>query len=272
MRSFSFAVLSLLVLVSPAVAAVQTIVVCAPGYPGSTQEAQPVMDAFAKALAGLAKKPEGSLAAVYYASEPDGLARVAKADVVAAIVPLPFWLQHGASLRLEPRLQVATEQGNEESWSLVAQRGRIKGVHDLAGFTIYSIAGYAPSFVRAALGNFGALPNSADVLESAQVLSSMRKAAKGADVAVLLDGAQSASLSSLPFADKLEVVAHSPPLPVAYVVSVSGRLRKDVEAALVALAKSDVGAEALAAMRMRGFAPLAGESPTKLRQLLGAHK
>jgi hypothetical protein len=59
------------------------IVFCAPGAPGTTEEAQPAMDAFAAALAAKAGLPAGELGATYAASEDAGSH--------ACAPPMPRW-------------------------------------------------------------------------------------------------------------------------------------------------------------------------------------
>jgi ABC-type phosphate/phosphonate transport system substrate-binding protein len=75
-----------------------------------------------------------------------------------------------------------------------------------------------------------------------------------------MDGAQAASLASLPFAQELEVVARSAKMPTAVVSSVGKRLpeprRKEVEQALLAMSSDPKGIEALRTIRMVRFAPL----------------
>ena len=66
--------------------AAATLVVCAPGYPGNTAEAQPAMDALARSLARAAHMPEGSLAALYEETEPGCMRRLAQPDEIAAAV------------------------------------------------------------------------------------------------------------------------------------------------------------------------------------------
>src|SRR5512137_188895 len=73
-------------------AAGTTLVVCAPGYPGSTEEAQPAMDAFAAAAGAAAAWPSGDLQAVYFETEAGGIERLAREDAGLALVPLPFFL------------------------------------------------------------------------------------------------------------------------------------------------------------------------------------
>lgn len=243
-----------------AVPAPVTIVACAPGYPGTSAEAQPSMDAFAAAAAEAAGWPKGELAASYQESEQGGLARLQKPDAAVALVPLPFLARHGRSLGLEPRLQVEEKaNGLTQVWSLVAKKGRVGAPAALGSFTVASIAGYAPGFVRAGLAGWGQLPESTRIVQSAQVLSSLRKAVAGEDVAVLLDASQAAALPSLPFAQDLEVVARTEPLPVAFVCTVGKRLPparwKALAGGLEKLAGTPSGAAALEQIRMVRFVP-----------------
>lgn len=251
------------------------LVACAPGYPGTTAEARPSMDAFAAALARAAGWPEGSVAGVYLPQEKDGLARLSKPDAAVALVTLPFWVKHGAALGLDPRLEVVTQgaKGPTEEWSLVAKKGRVTSAASLAGFTIASSAGYAPGFVRGVLAGFGALPASARIVDSTQVLSWLRKAATGADAAVLLDGQQAAAIASLPFASDLEVVARSAQLPVAFVATVGKRLTaarwSALDEAFLAIRSDPRGEAALQGIRMTQFVPADPKAVAAARALAG---
>ncbi|HEX9400146.1 MAG TPA: PhnD/SsuA/transferrin family substrate-binding protein [Anaeromyxobacter sp.] len=251
-----------------------TLVACAPGYPGTTEEAQPNMDALASAAARAARWPEGALAAVYEPSERSGLARLAGQDVGVALVPLPFYAKHRAALRLRPRVEVVNEGAGVggETWALVAKRGRVTAASSLTGFAVASSAGYAPEFVRAVLAGWGRLPADARIAESSQVLSTLRRAASGDDVAVLLDGTQAAALPSLPFAGELEVVARSDPLPSGLVVTVGDRLPearwRALESALLALPSTPDGSAALQGLRVARFAPLDPAALARIDRLL----
>jgi len=236
-----------------------TFVACAPGYPGTTEEAQPSMDAFAAALTRVAGWAPGQVVATYLPSEKEGLTRIRGAAV--ALVPLPFLVQHGAALGLTPRLVVEQKGlGPRERWTLVAKKGRVSKPADLAGVTVISIAGYAPGFVRRVLGPAWRLPDSTQVTESAQVLSALRRVVKGENVAVLLDGAQGDALPTLPFAGELDVLARSEPLPAAVVATVGKRLGAarwaTLEKALRALPDDPAGASALDGIRMVRFTPV----------------
>jgi hypothetical protein len=236
------------------------LVVCSPGSPGTTADAQPTMDAFAKVVG--AKAGLASLTAVYDESESGGVERLKAKEAALALVSLPFFLKHERALGLRARLQAVPEgRAEAERWSLVAKKGRVASPAALAGFAITSTAAFAPSFVRGpALGGWGPLPADVRVVQSGAVLSALRRAAAGEPVAVLLDGAQGAALASLPFASELEVVARSAPLPAGVLASVDDRLSakrwKALEAALRALPEHAAGANALAAIQTARFTPI----------------
>ncbi len=239
-----------------------TMVFCAPGSPGTTEEAQGAMDAFASAVAQRAAQPAGALAATYAATEDAGVARLRAPDAAIALVSLPFFLKHEKALALHAELSPVMQGGAAtERWSLVAKKGRVASPAALDGFAILSAAGFAPAFVRGpVLGGWGKLPASVKIEQSSAVLSALRRAASDEPVAVLLDGAQEAAFASLPFASDLEVVARSPALPAGVVAVVGRRVPaarwQKIAAALQALPSEPAGAEALAGIRMARFVPL----------------
>ncbi len=90
-------------------------------------------------------------------------------------------------------------------------------------------------------------------------------------MAVLLDGEQTAALATLPFAGELETVARSKPLPSALVTTVGTRVPaarwNSLEKGLLALPGAPGGADALAGVRLQGFAALPAGTPALLTEL-----
>jgi hypothetical protein len=238
-------------------AALATLVFCAPGYPGGAGDAQPLLDQFVTAAESSSGWPAGSLAAVYDPTEDGGLKKLEAADAALAFVPYPFFVEHATGLHLMPLVQAdIADAGPRQRWTLVAKSGRITGPATLTGYTILSVAGYAPNFVRhSALDGF-ALPADVKIEPTGQILSALRRAAAGESVAVLLDQTQAAALPTLPFASELKVVTQSPELPVALIAVVGSRLPADRAKSLQAgLLKMGQGGSigSLGALRLRGF-------------------
>jgi hypothetical protein len=240
-----------------AATALSTLVFCAPGYPGGAGDAQPFVDQFAAAAAASAGWPAGSLVAVYDPTEEGGLAKLGGTDAALAFVPYPFYIEHAAQLHLTPLVQAdVTDIGPQQRWTLVAKAGRVTGPASLAGFTILSVAGYAPDFVRHSALEGWSLPPDVKIESTGQVLSALRRAAAGEPVAVLLDQTQAAALPSLPFAAELKTVTQSAELPVAIIAVIGSRVDAGRARALQAglLKMGQAGSpDALSQLRLHGF-------------------
>jgi hypothetical protein len=248
-----------LVLTAPPVSAAApcTLVFCAPGYPGNTEEAQPTMDALAAGLAATA----GGLSAVYHQDGAEGLVRLGREDAALAMVTLPFYLRHHRELQLQPLLAGLAAGGGDRTWSLVAAKGSLGGPVDLDGWTVTGLPAYHPGLVSGpVLSGWGKPPESANIVFSGRALSGLRKASRGEPVAVLLDRTQVDALSSLPYGDALEVVHTSGPLPTSLLCSVAGRLPEDRVKQLVerfrTLHQDREGAALLQTIRMERFVDL----------------
>lgn len=239
-------------------AAASTLVFCAPGYPGGAGDAQPFVDQFAAAAAAAAGWAAGSLSAVYDPTEQGGLAKLSSADAVLAFVPYPFYVEHGTRLHLAPLAQAdVMGVGTKEKWSLVAKNGRVTDAASLNGYTIVSVAGYAPEFVRHSALSAWEVPNSVKVEPTGQILSALRRVANGEQLVALLDQPQASSFPTLPFAKDLKVVVQSPELPVAFIAVVDNRLpaarAKTFQAGLLKIGKGAGEADTLAALKLQGF-------------------
>lgn len=239
-------------------ASLATLVFCAPGYPGGSGDAQPLVDQFASAAGAVSGWPAGALTAVYDPTEKGGLEKLGQTDAVLAFVPYPFYVEHAAQLHLTPLVQAdVTDVGPQQHWTLVAKVGRVTGPEALAGYTILSIAGYAPDFVRRSALQAWALPPNVKIESTGQILSALRRAANGESVAVLLDQTQAAALPTLPFAAELKAVMQSPELPVAIIAVVGSRLSaqraRALQTGLLKMGHAPGGADPLAPLRLRGF-------------------
>ena len=240
-------------------AALATLVFCAPGYPGGSGDAQPFVDQFAKAAAASAGWKPDTLAATYDPTEQGGLTKLGDKDSVLAFVPYAFYVQHAAALHLAPLAQAdVAGVGTQEHWTLVGKAGGpVTGPATLTGYTIFSAAGYAPEFVKHSALAAWALPTDVKIESTGQVLSVLRRVASGEPVLALLDQTQTAALSTLPFAGQIKTLTQSTALPVALITVVDSRLSavraKEFQTALLKINSTNGGAEMLASLKLKGF-------------------
>ncbi len=208
----------------------------------------------------------GSLGAVYDPTEQGGVAKLATPDAALAFVPYAFFVQHAAQLHLTPLAQAdVVGVGAEERWTLFAKVGAVSGPASLASYTIQSVAGYAPEFVRHRALQAWALPADVKIEAIGQVLSALRRAAGGEHVVVLLDQTQAAALRTLPFAGELTAVLQSPPLPVAVLAAVDDRLPparvRELQSGVLKMARTPADSDLLAQLHLQGFVPVRLPSP-----------
>jgi hypothetical protein len=233
-------------------------VFCAPGYPGGASDAQPFVDQFAAAAVKAAGWPEGSLAAIYDPTDEGSTAKLGSPDTVLAFVPYPFFVQHGSQLHLTPLVQAdVAGTGTKQRWTLVAKAGKVTGPASLTGYTIVSVAGYAPEFVRHSALEAWQLPADVKIQSTGQILSALRRVASGDPSAALLDQTQAAGLATLPFAAAVKAVTQSPELPVAIIVVVDSRVKaadaKTLQAGLLKMGHGGAASDVLAQLKLQGF-------------------
>jgi hypothetical protein len=239
-------------------ATLSTLVFCAPGYPGGAGDAQPLVDQFASAAAAASGWPAGSLTAVYDPTEEGGLAKLGQADAGLAFMPYPFFVEHAAELHLTPLVQAdVTDIGAQQRWTLVAKADRVTGPASMAGYTILSVAGYAPDFVRHSALAGWALPPDVKITSTGQILSALRRVAAGEPVAALLDQTQTAAVASLPFASQIKTIMQSAELPVALIAVVGSRVTADrarsLREGLLKMSHAPGSANSLGPLRLQGF-------------------
>jgi ABC-type phosphate/phosphonate transport system substrate-binding protein len=235
----------------------------APGYPGDTEQAQETMDRFAATLSNALGEGEGEISVVYHSDPAGGLAEWEAGAVDIAMVSAPVYFEYGERFALTPVMQAVRIEPTTGRWTLVAGIDKVDGPDALSGWTVGSHAGFSPPFVRQVLAEFGELPGDTTITFQTRVRSTLRRAAKGEPVAVLLDGTQAAALDSLSFVDQLEVVYRSEPMPSNVVCFVGDRFdddrRERWQKALRSLADTVDGRSILEEMRLKGFEPLGAD-------------
>ena len=249
-----------------------TIVFCSPGSPGDTAQAKPAMDQFARAVEKAGGLPAAAVSAEYHEAETAGVDALRATGTLVGAVPVPFFVAHGKDLGLEPRLAIVTTTGQPERYALVVKKGTAAKAADLAGWEITGTSGYAAGFVRRAfVKEFGALPDDARVSFTASPLQALRRAATGEKLAVVLDAAQSGSLSNLPFGADLQILARSEPLPSGLVCALraaapaGAKTVTSILKGLERLPKSQEGSAALLAIRVERFEAIDAARIARLR-------
>jgi hypothetical protein len=218
LRYSLFFLLFLLVAVAPAHAAETfDFVIIQPGQPGTSEDAQPVMDSLA---AYIQEKLGGEVAVHgrYFNRVKDADAYLADNHPRWGIVQLGYFLGRGEASCMTPL--AATRPGGSESdmWRMLVVKGGPDEWQSAKG-TVYGTMLFQPDVAaRLLFGKAaGDLPFSLE--GTFRPLRALRSVLRGKATGVILDQPQYDAVLSLPQSDDLKVLQASDPLPTSAVVA-----------------------------------------------------
>jgi len=223
-----------------------------PGEAGSTEEAQPVMDAFSDYVNGEMKPDQ--LKARYFNTVKGGLDYIASQKPKIGIISYAAWSQNRAKLG-GADVFLATlplPYGKElETYSLV---GKGKDVPESA--KVYSSEPFSSDFVRESL--FPNFPAGASLSQTDRMFVKLKRIASGEEKALaILTPTEAATLSKLKsdWVKSIDTIERSKAVPTARVVVFDGGWKgKDKLSEILLDAEKDPkAADILEEMRLKGF-------------------
>ena len=249
-----------LLALTPMSASAEThVLLCCPGGPGSTADAQPIVDRFLTKLSALAgwDSAKGS-----YYNNMKACEGEMKASPSVVMVPLDIYLKERAAWKLQPAA-VLTNKETSGSYHLVANKGTT--LASLAGKTVATALKTDPQFLSRVAFD-GKVDVAGFTLSSTRsAFKAIKNVVKGKADAVILDDVQYNSLKGEKWAEGLEAVVSGPSLPGAIVAGVGSTPAK-LAASLEQVCKDD---QALCKdMRITGFGKVDTAKLTALEGLL----
>jgi ABC-type phosphate/phosphonate transport system substrate-binding protein len=213
-----FALAALVGLVRPALAAVDELLLCLPGFPGTPAQAQPYIDKMLRHLEQKLGKPSGSISGVYLS---DGVeadkAIKAKRPSVALVGPSILAANHKAlGMKVIARVEVSGR--SQEVFSIVAKKGGVSSVAGLAGKKVSGIVVNDEKFVVNVLLEKKVKMGSMTLVPQKRPLKSLRDVARGEADAAVVDQSVVDSMKDLPEAADLVVIFTAKAVPAPAVV------------------------------------------------------
>lgn len=230
-------------------------VVIQPGQPGTTEDAQPVMDALATYVGqklGAGVTVQGR----YFNQAESAAAYLSGRHPSWGIVSLGYYLAHADAEGMTPL--AATRPGGADSdvWRLLAAAEGPDDWQSLRG-TVAGTMLFEPE-VAARLMFATSVDKLPFRLEgTSRPLRALRAVLRGQGCGVMLDASQYEAVQALPLVSGLKVVATSEPLPTAVVVAFGapGPLHDRLRALLLAMREDPAAGEMLQLLQTEGFGP-----------------
>ena len=217
-----FALAALVGLVRPALAAVDELLLCLPGFPGTPAQAQPYIDKMLRHLEQKLGKPVGSISGVYLS---DGVeadkAIKAKRPSVALVGPSILAANHKAlGMKVIAKLEVAGR--SQEVYSIVAKKDGVSTVEGLAEKRLSGVVVNDEKFVVNVLLDRKVPMGSLKLMPQKRPLKSLRDVARGEADAAVVDQSVVNSMKELPEAADLTVIYTAKAVPAPAVVVMGG--------------------------------------------------
>ncbi|WP_320005816.1 PhnD/SsuA/transferrin family substrate-binding protein [Maridesulfovibrio sp.] len=222
-----------------------------PGQPGSTAEAQPVMDELAKYLsAKLGEKVQG----VYYNELNAALDALGKEAPAWAITGLTFFESYKSKIPMTPVAATLPQGMQKDIWRLIVPASGTDNPEGVKG-TVFGSMLYTPKALDILFHGTGGADITPEGTHSA--LRMLRKVNKGKAVGVVLDAVQYSVIKDSDRYSNTKVIYTSEELPTSPVVWF-GKTDDDsfrLQAVLLNMGKDPKAQELLKLLQTSGFNP-----------------
>jgi ABC-type phosphate/phosphonate transport system substrate-binding protein len=244
---------------APLAAEPLSLLICAPGGPGSTEDARSRLAGF---FAGFKKLTGVEVTGEYHTSQEACDRYFAQSKPKLAVFTYRNFMERSTELSLLPVLQIVRKGQGQNRWYLVAKSGTtLDGLKGQAVMTPH--LGDATFLSRVAFGGRIDVEKDFKTQGVASALKAIKALAKGEVAGILLNESEYNSLAGLPLAKDFAAVLTSEPQPAVPLVVVGGdtALADKLRQALPGLCQADANAcgpldlESVAAADASTYAP-----------------
>jgi hypothetical protein len=205
-------------LASIAIAAPKELLLCLPGFPGSQAQAQPFVDKMLRHLESKLKWQPLSLRGIYI---PDGRVAVeklrAKRPEIALVGPSIYASEHKA-LGMKVIAKIEVNGRSEEIYSVITRKDGPSTLGELVGKKVEGAVVHNEKYVYNVLFDQQLKPGQLTLESQKRPLKSLRNVVRNKADAAIVDQSVVDHLSELPFANEVQSIYTTKPVPSALVV------------------------------------------------------
>ncbi|MFC1654257.1 phosphate/phosphite/phosphonate ABC transporter substrate-binding protein [Myxococcota bacterium] len=250
-----------------------TVVICYPGGPVRAADAKPAMDSMLAVIEEIGQWDKGSITCEFASKVNECRKLMAGKDPHFAILSVGLYLEHMQKHQLVPVAQPNVEGRTTDTYRILVRKGSFDSLAALKGKSLGGTLLGEPRFLKKVVFKSKIDPAKHFKLKpSRRALRALRNLSKGRKLdAVILNEQQYKSLGSLPFADKLEVVFTSEPIPLVGLLANTKKTTKHergrITQALSSMCTHDKGKELCQMFGIESFGPANAASYQKIMTL-----
>jgi hypothetical protein len=232
-----------LLLAGVCLAQVKHMVLCMPGFPGTTAQAQPFVDKMLRHLESKMGFDKQSLSGVYLPDGNQGVARLEKDKPGLALVGPSVYAGQHSVFGMKVIAKVEVNGRGDEVYSVVTRKDGPGTLKALAGKKVSGVVVHDEKYVYNVLLDKAIDPGGLTLVSQKRPLKSLRDVASGKADAAIIDQAVKQHMGDLDIAADLRIIHTAQPVPAPAVV-VMGQGAKQAKAfkkALVGMCRTPDG-------------------------------
>lgn len=257
MRTMLMVLIFLVTAISPAFCSESfDFVIIQPGQPGTSEDAQPVMDALAAYLQNKLGA-DVTIRGRYFNQTEQAAAYLADNRPRWGIVGLGYYLGHSGAGCMTPLASTRPGGSDSDVWRLVVAKDGPDKWQAVKG-TVSGTMLFEPVTAAGLLFDTSVAELPFSLAGTVRPLSALRSVLRGKGGAVVLDKPQYDAVQALPMASGLKVLKTSMALPTSAVVALGpkGKIHERLIAVLHAMRKDPAAADLLKLLQTEGFGPV----------------
>ncbi|MCP4674307.1 MAG: phosphate/phosphite/phosphonate ABC transporter substrate-binding protein [Deltaproteobacteria bacterium] len=212
-----------------ALAGSKDMLLCLPGFPGSSSQAQPYVDKMLRHLESKLGWPAKSMTGVYVSDGDNAANKLSSQKPGIALVGPSVYASQKSSLGMKVIAKVEANGRGEETYSVITRKdGGPSSLADLTGKTVEGAVVHDAKYVYNVLLDKQVPAGQLTLKSQKRPLSALRHVARGKADAAIVDQAVLEHMSELSIAKDLRVIYTSKPVPApAVVVMGEGKAQAD---------------------------------------------
>ncbi len=237
--------LSSLLFAGVALAGAKDMMFCLPGFPGTTTQAQPLVDKMLRHLESKLGWPESSMSGVYLPDGADAAGKLFEKRPGIALVGPSVYAGQKELLGMKVIAKVEVNGRGQETYSVVACKDGPANLSELAGKTVQGAVVQDEKYVYNVLLDKQVPAGQLKLKSQKRPLKALRDLARGKVDAAIVDESVREHMSELPFASDLQVIYTSKPVPAPAVVVMGEGIKhaKEIAKTIVGMCSKPDGKE-----------------------------
>lgn len=232
-------------LAGPVYAGARDMLLCLPGFPGTTVQAQPYIDKMLRHLEDKLGLEARSMSGVFIPDGGDSVEKLKSVEPGLALVGPSVLAGNHGPLGMKVIARLIIDGKSTEKYSVVVAKGGPASLKELSGKKVSGAVVHDEKYVVKVLLDGAVGMGDLQLVSQRRPLKSLRDVARGKAAAAIVDSSVIEHMSELDFAKDLEIIHESKPVPAPAIVLIgegpapAKRLKKE----LVGMCKRPDGQE-----------------------------